>query len=548
MPDRALAFHAATALAFAAWAVAVSGVAALQAGGGEHREWQALLTNNYRRCACMKVTNTLPGGHEADRAGWLGCFWFALAYQGSALALALASRRSRHFKAVRGAAWSLLASACIYSTQLCNAMLAMALAPAGPPAASAAFAGFALCIAFSWGVIGAGSALAHGQRRAALGGVAPESKLWRVATLAPRALGRATTGLFRNRERARAAAAATLALAAAGWAVALGGVTALQAACSRDPGAMSNFSLAFYPYMSADDNTIDCGRAFAELWWAWALMTATLAVAAGVAAAHQMARFRAAGFALLISSATYNFVSVSALLNWSLDTTGAVQAAASAAFAGFVVFDIGALGLVFAGAAYSYAAQRAGLDSVRIRAADEGAAVRRAAGAARAAFSALMAVACAALFAALVALALIQSSLNAGAVSPTVAFYSRIDWYIWAASLAALALAAGVRRVARLARFKGAAWLLLVYAANLSMLVCARTYKILPRLGGDLRGRVIAQLVAFCVWDACAYLLLFVGSAVAWEARGAAAEARGGEGEDESADEAEEREAAAGKS
>ncbi len=69
----------------------------------------------------------------------------------------------------------------------------------------------------------------------------------------------------------------------------------------------------------------------------------------------------------------------------------------------------------------------------------------------------------------------------------------------------------------------------------------------LPRVGGDPRGPVIAKLVAFCVWDAAAYLLLFAGSAAAWEARGVAAEARGGEGESEDEGEAEEREAAASK-
>ena len=45
----------------------------------------------------------------------------------------------------------------------------------------------------------------------------------------------------------------------------------------------------------------------------------------------------------------------------------------------------------------------------------------------------------------------------------------------------------------------------------------------LPRLEGNLRGPVVAKIVAFCVWDAAAYLMLFAGSVAAWEARGAAA-------------------------
>ncbi len=67
--------------------------------------------------------------------------------------------------------------------------------------------------------------------------------------------------------------------------------------------------------------------------------------------------------------------------------------------------------------------------------------------------------------------------------------------------------------------------------------------KVLPRLEGDLRGAVVAKFVAFCVWDAAAYLMLFTGSAAAWEARSAAAAAEAEEGE--SAAEAEAAEAAA---
>jgi hypothetical protein len=69
---------------------------------------------------------------------------------------------------------------------------------------------------------------------------------------------------------------------------------------------------------------------------------------------------------------------------------------------------------------------------------------------------------------------------------------------------------------------------------------------VLPRLEGDPRGPVIAKLVAFCVWDAAAYLMLFAGSAAAWEARGAAAEAQGSESGCESDGEAAELMSAAG--
>jgi hypothetical protein len=468
--DRALvAFHAATAAAAASLIVALGGFAALQAGCGAHPEWVALLTTRY---------NIGSASADGSCARWLRKYWFALAYHGLALALPPLTYRLAHFKAARGAAWALLASACMYSTSLCNAVLAMALGSSATSAPDAAAAGLALLVAFSFVVIGAGSVLAHGQRRATLGGGRPESKLWRAATFAPRTLGRAATGLFRNRERARAAAAATLALAAAGWAIALGGVAAIQATCARDPGAMRAFRLAYYPYPGAGDSTIDCARAFAELWWAWTLSTASLAIAAGVAATRQMARFRAASFALLTSSATYNFIFIAALLNWVHDTTGDFQAASRAALAGFIIFDIGALALLFAGAAHVNAAQRAGLDSVRVRDADAVGATRRAHGA-RAAFAALQVVAWAAQIAALVALALVQSKLNAGdAAPPTIAFYARFDWFIWVAGLAALALVADAWRAERLARLKDAAWLLLVYAANLSMLVCARTYKV----------------------------------------------------------------------
>jgi hypothetical protein len=175
------------------------------------------------------------------------------------------------------------------------------------------------------------------------------------------------------------------------------------------------------------------------------------------------------------------------------------------------------------------------------------------------------------------------AALNLNTGSHPTCDPSNADWFIWAAGLAALALVAGAWRAERLARFKDAAWLLLLYAANLSMLVCARSYskfscvlgrpveaenvletnqptnqsinrplthyrplpknefKVHPRLGGGLRGAVTAKFVAYCVWDACAHLMLFAGSAAAWEARSAAAEAEEGE----SADEAEVTEAAA---
>ena len=58
----------------------------------------------------------------------------------------------------------------------------------------------------------------------------------------------------------------------------------------------------------------------------------------------------------------------------------------------------------------------------------------------------------------------------------------------------------------------------------------------LPRLEGDPRGPVIAKLVAFCVWDAAAYLMLFAGSVAAWEARGAAAGAADDTDEEPEAD------------
>ncbi len=58
----------------------------------------------------------------------------------------------------------------------------------------------------------------------------------------------------------------------------------------------------------------------------------------------------------------------------------------------------------------------------------------------------------------------------------------------------------------------------------------------LPRLEGSLRGPFVAQFVAFCVWDAAAYLMLFAGSAAAWEARGAAAGAADDTDEEPEAD------------
>jgi hypothetical protein len=316
-----------------------------------------------------------------------------------------------------------------------------------------------LCLLFSFCAIFAGSAADRAAGKAALGRMGVESRrAARVATLArslSRSASSAADALFESAALARRAALACFALAAAGWAIALGGLAGMQAYCAQNPGDLVAWNLPYLAYPPSGG--FDCARMLLGEWWAWALMTATLAVAAAVAAAPALRRFRAAAWALVIAAATYNTAWLDGpLISWTIDApNGAFCSSVQAAAAGFIIYCIGAIVLLFSASAYTYSADRAGEGSMRRATAAHPRA-------ARAAFVALQACAWAAQIVTLVGLALYQNFLSDRGLSHNrYVFAPRFLWcdvalastkfsttvdspsprrYVWALQVAALAL------------------------------------------------------------------------------------------------------------
>jgi hypothetical protein len=100
---------------------------------------------------------------------------------------------------------------------------------------------------------------------------------------------------------------------------------------------MAEIRLPWYAY-SPMATGVDCGRAFQNLWWAWAFMTAALALVAGLAAAPaRLARFKAAIWATAVASTTWNFIYTSQMIDYVADSSGTFRAGAQAALAGFIM-------------------------------------------------------------------------------------------------------------------------------------------------------------------------------------------------------------------
>jgi hypothetical protein len=188
---------------------------------------------------------------------------------------------------------------------------------------------------------------------------------------------------------------------------------------------------------------------------------------------------------------------------------------------------------------------RAGVDSLRRGGAATGA--PRARSAARAAFAVLQVGGWGAQLVALVGLALSQADESAGdggivALSVGAATISlRYVWFVWAAQLAGRGLlAAAWRGGARLAPFKAATWLVLVYSVEVNLRVCVGDLARVWRGGGALSPGLEADTqVLFgglVAWATCAWGAVFAGSAAAWGTTrhaGDDEEAAGGGGEGE---------------
>ena len=471
------------------------------------------------------------------------------AFQLLALLVALAAYYSKHFKQLKAAAWGLLVSACAYNTQTLNLLVGLfnnaplkaANGPA-PAAAAAAYVGMALAILFSFAAIFAGSAADRAAGKAALGGMGVESRrAARVATLA-RSLSRSassvTAAFFDSVTLARRAALACFALATAGWAIALGGLAGMQAYCAQNPEDLVAWKLPYLAYPPSGG--FDCARMLSGEWWAWVLMGLALAVAAAVARAPALRRFKAAAWALVVAATTVNMTWLNGtLIAWIADSpAGAFRSSVQAAAAGFIIYCIGAIVLLFPTSAYTYAADRAGEESARRAAAPHPRA-------ARAAFVVLQAGAWAAQVVTLVGLALYQNFLSDRGLSHNrYVFSTRFLWYVWALQVVALALVAAAWGAGgRSSRFKAAVWLVLVYAAIENMIASAFNFMAFPALDRGELTYVKVTFAGMVAWDACAFLLMFAGSAVSWEKRhagdeeGAAAAEGGAKKEDDDDDE-----------
>ena len=329
-------FLACSAVALAGWVVALGGLSSMQAQCGSHPEWAAVLLRTAYNQG-VSSAGLLGSGDLPTCAAWLRNRWFALAYQFVAIVLPLCAYKFAHFKQLKAAAWAVLASANMYASWSVDGLLRLALSSTASgaltSAAAAACAGFAIAIGFSFFTIFAGSAADAAAGRAALGGFGAESMLRRVAT----GFGRSAAGVFSSLPAARGAFAAALGLAAVGWLVTLGGVGAMTSYCLGDDDGMAEIRLPGYAY-SPMATGVECGRAFQNLWWAWALMTAALVLVAGLAAAPAgMARFKAAIWATAVASLTYNFLFTSLMIDYAADSSGAFRAGAQAALAGFIM-------------------------------------------------------------------------------------------------------------------------------------------------------------------------------------------------------------------
>ncbi len=192
--------------------------------------------------------------------------------------------------------------------------------------------------------------------------------------------------------------------------------------------------------------------------------------------------------------------------------------------------------VLFAGSAYVYAAQQAGLASAKRPAG--GAAPSRAA---LGAFVGLQALAWAAWIVCIAGVGLYQSEYADTPAAPwgTPAPAARYWWYAVVLQPVTLALVAASWSAPAFKKCKGASWLVLVYSAYVNMQVLAWMSTTLGSgaLADSLSTRVRVAYWGFILFDVFAFLMLFAGSAAAWEARrgagAAAAEASAAdEGED----------------
>jgi hypothetical protein len=320
----------------------------------------------------------------------------------------------------------------------------------------------------------------------------------------------------------------TQALAWIGAVITLGGVASMQSYFSANPEYFVETRLPWYSYPSTTENDFRCSSAFADKWWAWVFSVVSLLFLALSWQKHSLAKFKAATWALLISSATFNFTWINNLIDWSLDTEGTFHVRVVATIAGFIIYDIGVLLSLFTGSVYVYKSYSAGQTSkiVRNGAVDVTTTVA-AATKAKNVFKVLQIFAWFDQLICLAGLALCQSYINSSSPTAEIAAGTipipssslRFSWFIWALQLVVIISMVAVWDTDSLHKYKSAVWLLMITAATLNMTVCSHFFRQMEFYQDSYKTRISVAFAGYALWDFFMYLEMFAGSAHAWEQR-----------------------------
>ena len=420
-----------------------------------------------------------------------------------------------YFRQLKTAAWANLIAALSFGATTCNTFIGLQTWQftkfTGIPAANTpAYIGLALSMMFSFLMIIFGSIMEHSQGHAGLGGLDGETQT-RAGVLAPfkRTISNATKALFTSVDLSRKAFFACMALAFIGWVLTLAGLASLQSYCSNQPEEMAKYklSLVYYPI---GGKYMDCSSVFSGQWWAWTLMTVTLLAVCLLVKYDKLGKFKAATWALIISSVTFNIFWIDIILEWIVETDGTLLSRIQTLCAGYMIFDIAGFGLLFTGSAYIYANSSIGQQSMRREKSDAALMTKI--------FNVLQVLSVAALILTLVGVALYQDAMM-GKVESQYVFSLRFTWFTWAISFVANVSLAIVWYSSnpKIKSLTSVVWLLFMYATVISMVINSYFYAALDDYKGSTLTRAKVALAGFVIWDAIAYLIIFAGCAAAWE-------------------------------
>jgi hypothetical protein len=511
-------FLASQALSLASLAIVLGGLAALQAYCFDNDEVDPRLFPTTTRSAFVTCSNFLR---------WS---WFAWSFSVVSTLLLIIVTRLDQFRPLKTAVWSTLTAAIIQMTIICNAMVGLAStvddsSPVKAQATAISF-GMALFCLFAFIAIFSGTGFSYQKRQSPLQGVGIDSRRRSVTLL--RSVSNRVNYYFNSIKWSKRSFIASKVLAWIGVVIVLGGLAAMQSYCFSNPAYFSSRILPWvtYPFTNTSQLeqfqlSLNCSTVFADKWWAWALSLAAQSLMALVWHFDQFAKYKAAVWALLISSATFNFTWVNNLLDWIADTDGTFKMQAQVTAAGFIIYNIAVFLILFAGSAYihsSFTEKSGSAVSSRKDMAAGRVSVHRNA------FLGLQFGAWIAQVIILVGLALYQSNYSEGgtyATAPIPSTRLRFHWFIWALQLVVLSLLTLTLslNVQFLRQYKSAVWLVTVVAATLNMTVCSHLYRQFHLFEGSLQTYVYIQFAGFVSWDFFTYLAMFAGSAYAWESR-----------------------------